>query len=163
MSKHGVQAQSRQPTLVLPEAWQMTFVLVTILGWLASVELSVGNIPLAALRGGLSVWVLQASRWLLTLVFFGLSLAYAWPKYRTLLAKLFMACLLSTIGLTIFSVLAGAEAMTRHRFYPPPPLSGGHHNYWALFGHQWLIMAIGALLFAAGLSLIAYKNARRRP
>jgi hypothetical protein len=146
-----------QPKLIVTKRSQQIF-----LGVMAFVYLSSVVSPLLLFVGkgayvSSGTWIFQIVQWLMPLLFFGLTLPFAYRHYRTWITRLYVAAFLALTGLLTFGALAGLEYSIRFKWFPPVITDIHDNSLWTVFGHEWLVMLVGLALYLGVIGMWEWK------
>ena len=151
-------SSSRSHVINLSANWQALFITATVLGWLSMI---VSTVFTFGTDGYINTgtWLFQITTWLLPLVFFAVAYVQL-GRYQAAMQRIFVACLASTIGMALYGVLATWEYKIWIAYTFTHPVSANDTSVWSAFGNDWLMMASGVVVFAAGL-YVATRLSRR--
>lgn len=151
-------ATKKQTQIVkITRTWQILFMLAMIASWLSPVIF----LALWASGGYMSrsTWIFQISYTVLPFVFFTIALVAIWNNYRSTFERLFFGVFIATIGYTLYGCLSSLENVIRYKFFTPVISDTNDTGLLTAFGHEWLVMSIGVIIFGAVLLI---RNIKRR-
>lgn len=151
-------AKSDAHLLTLSANWQALFIAVTIIGWLSMITAMLLTFSVVHYFSA-GTWAFQITVWLQPLAFFIVAFLLL-GQYRPAVKRLFMACLASTIGMTLYGVVAMWEQRLWFNYTALHPIAGNDTSWWSAFGNDWVMMLVGLAVFTGGLYLATRKSRR---
>lgn len=154
-----IQASKKNAAFLVSRNWQIAFTVVTITSWfLWLIYLLIWSTKSYFSAG---TWVFQISQTVFPLLWFGIALWFSWSRYASRLHKVFSAAFITAVGYGLFQLLSTLENTLHYRFYPPVIADPSDHSLFTAFGHDWLVMAIGLVVFVGLITGKKYTQKRR--
>ena len=148
--------QTKKNSVEIGRNIQLAFILAVILTWFAPVVYML--IWLSTGYSSTGTRLIQLSYIGLPVVFLGLAMLYIRGKYAQKLHFIFMSILYAMIGVSIYGAIASIENALRYKFYPPKITDYNDTSLLTAFGHEWLLMGIGLVVFAVSLVMLNWKR-----
>ena len=148
---------STRVTLTISSHWQVLFIVAAFLSWIWPIaELThVYTGPNSYIGSG--TWLVTVTFWVLPFLYFGIAYALL-SRYPIVLKRMFMACMAAVTGMVLYTVGAGIERDLWSGM--AHPISNTSTGLWAAYGNDWTVMAIGLVIFTAGLYIATHKGRR---